>query len=185
MGKIAKTAYSNHMKKHSIFIVFLTSLCLFLLKTTPVLGQNGGINSDVSINVSANVISSIEMITIQSMNLAQAEAENDRINIDPRNSSNAGKMIAIGNPNSEIRISYIEQRELTQQQSSETLLFNYQVVGSTEDDPSTAELLSRESRDFEFNEQGRFYLWIGGSVDISMATPGNYQGEFTVDIEYI
>lgn len=141
--------------------------------------------TEVNINVSAQVISSIEMITINSMNLSEVEVENDQISINPQNSSNAGKMVAIGNPNSEIRISYLEQRELTQPQRSETLIFNYRVAGNTEDDQSSAEILSRENRDFEFNEDGRFYLWIGGNVDISTASPGNYQGEFTIDIEYI
>ncbi|MEL7834048.1 hypothetical protein [Fodinibius sp. Rm-B-1B1-1] len=172
------------MNKHLHFLLW-GLLWLFLFLPSLALSQNNNSNSEVSINVSAQVISSIEMITIQSMNLSQAENDNDRITIDPQNSSNAGKMIAIGTPNSDIRISYLEQRELTRRQGSETLIFNYQIAGNTEDDQSTAELLNRENRDFEFNEQGQFYLWIGGNVDISTATPGNYEGEFTVDIEYI
>jgi hypothetical protein len=170
------------MTKSSTFIFWLGCLILLHLQSTTLFAQDNG---DVSINVSAQVISSIETITMQSMDLQNAERQNDRININPRNSSNAGKMVAIGTPNSEIRISYLEQRELTQQRGSETLLFNYEVAGNSTEDQETAELLDRENRDFEFNENGRFYLWIGGSVDISTASPGNYQGEFTVDIEYI
>jgi len=142
-------------------------------------------NNDVSINVSAKVISSIEMITIQSMKLSNAEAQNDIIRIDPQTSANAGKMVATGTPNADIRISFLQRRELTHLNSSSTLEFNYRVAGNDKDDQSTAEILDRENRDFKFNDQGHFYLWIGGNVDISTATPGNYQGEFTVDIEYI
>lgn len=156
--------------------------CSFLQPDTAT-AQNS--DSDISINVSAEVVSTIEIITIQSMQLSGAEAKNDRITINPRNSANAGKMIAIGNPSSEIRISYLKQRELSQVQGAETLIFDYQLAGNTEDDQSTAQLLDRENRDFKFNGDGRFYLWIGGSVDISTASPGNYEGEFTVDIEYI
>lgn len=119
------------------------------------------------------------------MDLSQAEVVDDRIQIDALSSSNAGKMIAIGSPNSEIRISFLEQRELTQANGTSTLQFNYEVAGSDQDDQSTAEVLDRENRDFEFNEEGRFYIWIGGNVDISTAEPGSYQGEFTLDIEYI
>ncbi len=125
------------------------------------------------------------MITIQSMRLSQAEANNDIIQINPQNHAYAGKMIAIGTPNSEIRISFLQQRELTQQRGSSTLLFNYRVAGNNTDDQSTAELLSQDNRDFEFNSEGRFYIWIGGNVDISTASPGNYQGEFTLEIDYI
>lgn len=140
---------------------------------------------EISISVSAQVINTIEMITIQSMDLSEAEVVNDRIRVDALNSSNAGKMIAIGSPNSDFRISFLERRELTQNNGSSTLFFNYQVVGNNEDDQSTAEILDRENRDLEFNDEGRFYLWIGGEVDISTAEPGSYQGEFTLDIEYI
>ncbi|PAU93295.1 hypothetical protein CK503_12800 [Aliifodinibius salipaludis] len=166
----------------TFFLLFVT---LLLVPMGSLLAQQNENGTDVNINVSAQVISSIEMITINSMNLSEVEPENNRISINPQNSTNAGKMIAIGNPNSEIRISYLEQRELTQPQRSETLIFNYEVAGNTEDDQSSAKILDRENRDFEFNEDGRFYLWIGGNVDISTASPGNYQGEFTIDIEYI
>ncbi len=171
------------MTKINISTFALLFVALLTVPAGSLLAQQNG--TDLNINVSARVISSIEMITINSMKLSEVEVENNRISIDPQNSSNAGKMIAIGNPNSEIRISYLEQRELTNPQGSETLIFNYEVAGNTEDDQSSAEILYRENRDFEFNENGRFYLWIGGSVDISTASPGNYQGEFTVDIEYI
>ena len=167
--------------KRLLFIAAI--ICAFLLSPSALSAQNA--DSDVSIDVSAQVISSIEMITIQSMQLSGSEARNNQIQINPQQSANAGKMIAIGNPNSEIRISFLEQRELTQQNSAESLLFDYQVAGNTQDDQSTAEILDRENRDFEFNSEGRFYIWIGGSVDISTATPGNYQGEFTLEIDYI
>jgi len=125
------------------------------------------------------------MVTIQSMNLARSEGRNGIININPQQSANAGKMIAIGAPNSDIRISFLQERELSHQEGTERLQFQYEVAGNTQDDQSSAEILNRENRDFRFNENGRFYLWIGGSVDISAAAPGNYKGEFTLDIEYI
>ena len=163
--------------------VFLFLIGFF---ASPTFAQdNGNGSQDVSINVSAEVISSIEMITIKSINLSEAEAFNNRIQIDPQRSTNAGKMIAIGTPNSDIRISFLQQRELTQRRGSDNLLFNYEVAGNDQDDQSTAEILDGENRDFEFNDEGRFYLWIGGTVDISVASPGNYQGEFTLEIEYI
>lgn len=163
---------------------FILGTFLLFCITVPVLAQNNS-NNEVSFSVSTNVISSIEIVTIQSMDLSGAETTNDRIQINPQNSSNAGKMIAIGNPNSDIRISFLQQRELSRVQGSGTLLFNYEVAGNNQDDQASAEPLNRENRDFELNQNGRFYLWIGGSVDISTAAPGNYEGEFTLDIEYI
>ncbi|MGD8749356.1 MAG: hypothetical protein PVI44_12910 [Balneolaceae bacterium] len=169
------------MTKYLTAILFVTGFLFTGIR--PAAAQDG--TNDFSINVSAKVISSIEMVTLQSMNLSKAEAENGRILINPLKSSNAGKMIAIGTPNANIRISFLQQKELTRKEGSETLLFNYRVAGNSQDDQSSAEILNRENRDFKFNSDGRFFLWIGGNVDISSAIPGNYQGEFSVDIEYI
>lgn len=173
------------MKRLLLFILSALMLILGVTYSSTAQSENGNIKPEIGINVSARVISSIEMITIQSMGLSQAEAINDIIRINPQNHAYAGKMIAIGSPNSDIRISFLQQRELTQRQGSSSLIFNYQVAGNNVDDQSTAELLSQDNRDFEFNNEGRFYLWIGGSVDISTAAPGNYQGEFTLEIDYI
>ena len=161
---------------------------MLLLGTNQTAAQNGSdVSIDVStgINVSAEVVSTVEMITLQSMNLAGSEARNGIIRINPQQSSNAGKMMAVGSPNSDIRISFLPRRELTRAQGTESLMFRYSVAVNSEEDQTTAELLNQENRDFSLNDEGQLFLWIGGNVDISTATPGNYQGEFTLDIEYI
>lgn len=141
--------------------------------------------SDVSVSVNANISSSIELITISSMELSKEEAQDNVVRINPITSSNAGKMIAIGAPNSDITINFFERRELTRDQGTETLIFNYSIAGNDQDDQSSAQLLNTENRDLSLNQEGRYYLWIGGSVDITEAFPGNYSGDFTLEIEYI
>jgi hypothetical protein len=64
-------------------------------------------------------------------------------------------------------------------------VFKYQIAGSTIDYQITSEILRNDNRNVRFNTEGRFYLWIGGTVDVSLAKPGAYQGEFTIEIEYI
>ena len=169
--------------KNQLPNVLNISLAILLLVGLPlgVMGQN----QHVSINVAAEVSSSIELVTLRSMQLSGAEAENNIIRIDPTSSPNAGKMVAFGNPNSDIRISYLQVRELSNDGGAETLTFNYQVSGNQQEDQTTSELLGIENRDFTFNQDGEFYIWIGGNVDLSAVSPGNYQGEFTLEIEYI
>lgn len=169
------------MKKITTILGFLCLCCGVVFSAAT--AQNTG--SQFSINVSAEVVSSVEIITIRSIALSEAESENDRIYINPQSSPRAGKMVAVGNPNDKIRISFLNNRALSQQSGAKTLHFQYQVTGNAKDDQATAERLSPENRDFRLNENGRFYLWIGGEVDISAAPPGNYQGEFTLEIEYI
>lgn len=169
------------MKSIITTLVFLYLYCGVGLSTA--IAQNS--SSQFSINVSAEVISSVEMITIRSMDLTGLEAENNRIQIDPKNSPRAGKMVAVGNPNKKIRISFLANQELNQRNGSQTLRFQYRVTGNIKDDQATAEQLGSENHNFRLNDNGRFYLWIGGETDISTVSPGNYQGEFSLEIEYL
>ena len=166
----------------AVRLTFFVLFICFLQFYNPTLSKA---QSEVSINVAASVISSVEYLTIQSMRLTKAETQNDVITVSPLTSPNAGKMIAVGTPNKDIRISFQRARELTRIEGGSTLIFNYRLAGNTVDDQSTSELLDDENRSFKFNENGQFFIWIGGSVDISTALPGNYQGEFTLEIEYI
>jgi len=171
-----------HIKRLAIALGFCVSL---IMPVNQAMAQNGNNDVSISVSASAEVISTIEMVTLQSMNLGDSEERNGVVRINPQQSANAGKMMAIGTPNSDVRISFLPRRELTRSEGTENLLFRYDVAVNTEEDQSTAEILNQENRDFSLNEEGRLYLWIGGNVDISTATPGNYQGEFTLDIEYI
>lgn len=178
---LRESGLKNMKINHLPFVTaVLVTICLL---TTSATAQNS--DSEISINVSAELITSIEMITVQSMKLSEAEAVNSIIRINPQNSAFAGKIIAIGQPNAEIRVSFLEKRELTHNQSSSNLLFNYEVAGNSQDNQSSAEILERENRELKLNSEGEFFLWIGGSVDISTASPGNYQGDFTLEVDYI
>lgn len=174
------------MRRSMLLLAVLTGYLFTPVSPAAAQSEQNVTTSEVSIDVSARVLAgSVELITIRSINLSGAEAENGRIDINPIFSSNAGKMIAVGSPGSDIRVSFLENRELTHSSGNEILMFNYVIAGNTEDDQSTAEILQQENRELGFNSEGLFYLWIGGNVDISQAVPGNYQGEFTLEVEYI
>lgn len=142
-------------------------------------------SQSVSINISATVQSTIELITIQTLDLQNADRDESIIEIDPGASSNAGNMVARGNPGSEFRLNYLEVRELTNAEGSGIIFFEYRVAGNTVDEQNTSESLSQEVRELQFNDEGEYYLWVGGRVDLSNAEPGSYTGDFTIEIEYI
>lgn len=143
-------------------------------------------NADrVSISVNATVEGSINLTTIRSINLGEVQPGQEQINISPIRNPNAGKMVASGIPNARIRVSFIREWQLLGSQNKETITYIYQVAGNTVEDQSTAELLETDNRNLQFNDQGRYYFWIGGTVDISNANPDNYEGEFTIEVEYL
>lgn len=154
--------------------------------------QNGNNDNDegsATISVSATVQPSteieVEMVTLRDMALDRQVRQNNLISINPVNDSQSGKMRAEGRPHAEVRISFLQQRELTRVGGNQTLTFYYNVAGNDMDDQSSSEILDLENRDFELNEDGEYYFWIGGQVDITDAVAGAYDGEFTVEIEYL
>lgn len=137
------------------------------------------------INVSAEVIQSIELITVSTMQFGDMQPGQKEIYVNPVNDLNAGHMIAIGTPEAEFRLNYLPERILTQTNGSSSLAFEYEISGSTEDDQASSELLELDNRNIRFNSEGRYYIWVGGRVNLENAAPGNYEGDFTIEIDYI
>lgn len=158
---------------------------ILLLLTGFAANAYGQDNGSVNISVSAVVNGVVETITIQTIDFQGVERESSLISINPVTSARAGKMIARGAPNAEFQIDYIRQRELTNTDGTGVLIFNYQISGNTIDEQDTSELLDQEIRDLTFNADGEYFIWVGGSVDVGEAQPGSYEGEFTIEIEYI
>jgi len=168
------------MNIQRLFLVLLPAL---LLPATSLLFAQR--TNSMSVNVTATVMNDIELTTIRNMQFGAVQPGQRNLSIDPVLDPEAGKMIATGIPNSMVRVSFIREWELTNDQNNQTLTFSYQVAGNSEDNQNTAELLRTDNRGLTFNEDGEYYFWIGGSVTVTNAVPGNYEGEFTIEIEYM
>lgn len=161
-------------------------LFLSILFSFPALAQdsnNNGISANV--NVSAEVIQSIELITVQTMQFGNAQPGQREVYVNPVNDLNAGFMIAVGTPDAEFRLNYFPERELNQIEGEGSLTFQYEISGNDVEDQETSELLEIDNRNIRFNEEGRYYIWVGGRVNLENANPGNYEGDFTIEIDYI
>ena len=163
-------------------VIFLISIFI----TQSLFAQNDQDQSiSASVNVNAEVIQSIELITISTMQFGNVQPGQQQIYVNPITDLNAGFMIAVGTPNAEFRLNYLPERELTQIEGDATLTFTYEISGNSVEDQSTSELLELDNRNIRFNEEGRFYIWVGGRVNLENAAPGNYEGDFTIEIDYI
>lgn len=146
---------------------------------------NNGISASVSINATATVVESIELATLSNINLGSVTVGALDIFVNPQNDAGAGKLLVTGRPEAMIRITYIPQRELTRAGGSETLLFQYSLSGNQDDNQPNSELIDPSRTDFRLGADGRFFIWIGGRVDIQNAVFGQYEGEFAIEIDYI
>lgn len=172
------------MDLRSFIITFAAVIFLYGI-AVPGLHAQGNSSEKYSIRVSARVVKSIEMVTIRDMQFGPVQPGQEQILIDPLLDSETGKMIAIGIPNAKIRVSFVKERVLTHANGNSTLTFTYEIAGNDQDDQSSAELLQTDNRNLILNEEGEYFFWIGGQVNIEDAQPGKYNGDFTIEVEYI
>ncbi|MEX2600579.1 MAG: hypothetical protein WD355_02955 [Balneolaceae bacterium] len=166
-----------------ILAISLVVVC----NVTNVFSQNNEIPT-VTVSVSAVIEESapeIEVITVQTFNLRELEPGQQIVDIDPISSFRTGKLLASGQPGASFRISYLPTRELVNIEGTGMIFFEYQVTGNQIDEQDASEPFDTESPVLEFNTDGQYYIWVGGRVNLENATPGTYQGEFTLEIEYI
>ena len=171
----------NKLKKISTIYLTLSFLfCIFLLPALR--GQN-----TISITASATVVEAtgIELITLKDINIDESFAVDGILDIKPLTSDKAGKMLVKGKANSSIRLSYMNQLALVNTTGDGTIVFKYEVTGFKTDNQNASQPLDQIERVVQFNEKGEYYLWLGGQVDLNNAKPGSYDGEFTIEIEYI
>lgn len=160
----------------------LVALFLLISPVDELVAQTG---AEVSISVSATVTSTIEMITIQAMDFTGEELELSVVEINPVLNPNAGRMVARGNPNAEMRLNFVQTQQLRNTLTNSILTIQYLVAGNSIDEQVTADLLGEDDRDLQFNSDGEFYIWVGATIDLSEAEPGSYESEFSIEVEYI
>jgi len=165
---------------------FIIPILLFWLPvSTVVLAQDTTSGMNAEISVSANVLQSIELITVQNIRLNDIEQQEGQYYVSPVENNDAGHMIAIGNPNADIRITFQQSQILSQSNGNGIININYELSGNDTDDQVTSEILNFENRNLRFNQEGRFYIWVGGNITFEQFIPGVYEGEFTIEIDYI
>lgn len=166
------------MKKTFIPLLFI----LFISTNTYSQNQEG---VSGNIDVSATVIQSIELITVNTMTFGRVRPGQNEVYVNPIIDSNAGFLIAVGTPQAQFRIDYNETVVLTNQQETGRLEFIYEISRNDIEEQSTSLLIENQDETLRFNVDGNYYFWVGGRVNLENAEPGNYRGEFRIEIDYI
>jgi len=141
----------------------------------------------IVINVSATLISDtpIVMTTLNNMVVAGAPDEKQEIYVSPITSPNAGLLLAKGRPGSQARMTYIISEVLSEQEHMGSISMKYEMSGNAKRIQRTSQLIDTGEAVLNFDEDGLYYLWVGGHIDVSKAVSGKYNGQFTIQIEYI
>lgn len=165
-------------------LLMVSALFLFCFSSA-IQAQNEPNTMTTTISVNALVTQSIEVQTVRNVRLTNFQPDINEYVVSPINDANAGFMIARGTAEASIRINYLDELLLTQPNGPGRIRIFYRVSGYDRDEQVNSEILQSNDRSLNFSDEGEFYLWIGGRIIIENAAPGNYEGEFTIEIDYI
>jgi len=157
-------------------LLLLPTLSMFAQKTT-----------SVSIKATATVVDKAEMelVTIKYLEIDAGMAVNGIINVSAKRDGQAGVMMVKGRPDANFRISFAPVVEIPNSAGKGSLSLKYEMYGYTSDNQGASEPIDAAARTLKISSSGQYYFWLGGIIDISKARPGKYEGEFTLEIEYI
>ncbi len=171
------------MKKHLLILFLLTGF--------------GSINSiaqevddtrkaTLSVRASATVTDNLQMLTIRHLDLINPEILEKKISVSPITSSFAGMFRISGNPGARVRVTFL-QNEILKEQNGEAgeVFANYLISGAFEDFQFQSMLMDVGEGNFRLSDKGLFYIWLGANLDLAKATPGLYLSEFIIELEYI
>lgn len=151
---------------------------------------------ETSIRISGNVIAStggqnILFDTIYEVHFEQLRAGQTLITVDPITDfatadAGAGYVVAKGAPNAQFQLTFSRQvvlRHATERDN--VLIVNYLLSANSTAEQENSAYVLEAAPTFRLNTDGEFHFWVGGQVDISNAIRGEYEGEFTLEVEYL
>ena len=112
--------------------------------------------------------------------------EQQIIVVDPvTGGGSAGFMVVRGTPG--ITFTFQVPNTMRLINSSDGSSFEIEISLSYNDlqDQSSSQLLREQMAEFSLNESGEMYFWIGGTMDVSNLTSGEYSGELIFELEYL
>lgn len=160
------------------------AIVLFLAQGTASWAQ---INSSVSIKAQATVVekSEIELVTMKDLEIDASTAVNGIVTVSAQKDTKAALMIVKGKTNASFRVTFTPVVEIPNSMGKGSLLIRYEMIGCATDNQGAGEPIDAAERTLKINTEGRYYFWLGGKIDISNARPGKYNGDFTIEVEYI
>lgn len=140
--------------------------------------------STESIHISATVVDQIEVITLSDIDAGIVLPGQEEKVISPINDGGAGTLRLEGQANSSIQISYSRQVTMTNLNTNQPLLMNYMLSGGGENDQSASVLFTTNPVNVVLNAEGTYYMWVGCRFSLENLVPGQYDGDFIVEVDY-
>lgn len=139
------------------------------------------------VNVTVTVLNKVpvQLITLNNINIPAGIESNKEIYISPVNSSFAGLLKAKGLPDAKVRMSYLIDELLPEENGNGNISIRYEMSGNERWFQESSVLINTGEAVFNIGSNGIYYLWVGGHINIVEAGVGRYHGKFTLEIEYL
>ncbi|MFN3997631.1 hypothetical protein [Algoriphagus sp.] len=171
------------MKSFYILLLFLTGICTGSTLAQEVVDTR---RATLNVRATATVTDNLQMLTIRNLDLISPTIIDNKIIVDPTTSGFAGMFKIIGNPNAKVRITFLQNEVLKEQNEGfGTVYAEYFVSEAFEDTQFQSTPLQVGEGNVMLSEVGVLFLWLGANLDLSQAGPGLYLSEFIIELEYI
>jgi hypothetical protein len=142
--------------------------------------------AELSVRATATVTDNLQMLTIRNLDLISPVIIDNQIIVSPITDGFAGMFKILGNPKSKVRITFLQNEVLKEQNDGLGFVSaQYFVSEAFEDTQFQSTLLQFGEANVVLSDKGQLYLWLGANLDLSQATPGLYLSEFIIELEYI
>lgn len=171
--------------------ILFSTLVLFYGSLSSLLAQQADGQNLASIQVQGSVINTVEMEEliselIQNPVFIPDNPEQQIIVIDPVTSVGvAGYMIVRGSAGYSFNFQVPKTMRLVNSNDGSSFEITISLSYSMIEDQASSTLLREQMADLTLNDSGQLYFWIGGIMDISTLTSGEYTGELIFEISYL
>ncbi|MCW9706299.1 hypothetical protein [Fodinibius salsisoli] len=163
---------------------YLTILMLSLLLMWPGGTHAQAEKGSVHIRSTAVVVGDIELETVKDLAFQQNTITDSTVYIDPVHDYRAGELKAYGVAGATFRVTFLKDMTLYHASTPDSLQVSYEVTGYPENEQQVSKPLDALGHELRLNEEGEFYFWVGGTVQIGKVSDGKYNGAFTLEVEY-
>ncbi|NQV30686.1 MAG: hypothetical protein HQ508_07355 [Candidatus Marinimicrobia bacterium] len=163
--------------------MMLKQTILFIGLSALLIGQDDQ-GSSFDLNISAMVVDQIEVITLADIDAGIILPGQSEKIISPITDSGAGILRLEGQGGSSIQISYSQQITMTNLLTDTPLLMNYMISGGPENNQSASVIFTSNPATVALNPDGVYFIWVGCSFSLEGLVPGQYDGDFIVEVDY-
>jgi len=165
------------MRRPLINLLLLLSLNLWAQKSSPS-------NATANLNVSVTVTDRLEMITLKDINIGSVLPSQVQVTVDPQDDQRAGIIKITGGSSARIKLSFTQQVEMVNSTTGGILLVKYRLSGNPLNEQNSSFQILKNPTSLDLSETGDYYIWVGCSFGLENIEPGNYDGNFGIEVDY-